>query len=312
MLSYQANDWLMRKMASIVSHSTVTAVHAYEDCSLGQFKEAKKRNKACIYDMPIGYYPAWQEKQAELASTYSEWLPAGGLPSSSFVRPEQKKAEMILADLVLAPSRFVERTIRQFYPDKKIALAPYGVDLEFWSPPFAKPKNPRLHFIYAGAISLRKGIPDLLLAWERAGLRDATLELVGSWWLCDAARGGLPRNVAWTAPCSAQQLRERFREADVFVFPSHFEGFGLVLLEAMACGLPVLASDATAAPDIVSGENGIVFHAGDSEALVAGLRQLSEAREKIAEMGRSARRQAEKCNWSNYRECVRAAVRPFV
>ena len=62
-LSYEANDWLMRTMARECNRPSVTAVHAYEDCSLLQFEEAKRRGKACIYDMPIGYYPAWQEAE---------------------------------------------------------------------------------------------------------------------------------------------------------------------------------------------------------------------------------------------------------
>src|SRR5581483_702042 len=60
-LAYDANDWLMRTMAREARRTSVSAVHAYEDCSLWQFEEAKRWGKACIYDMPIGYYAAWGE-----------------------------------------------------------------------------------------------------------------------------------------------------------------------------------------------------------------------------------------------------------
>ena len=133
-LSYEANDWLMKTMARAAARPTVTALHSYEDCSLHQFQEAKRLGKACVYDMPIGYYPWWDEKQKQLAREYADWVPAGGLPSSRYVRPEQKIKEMELADLVLVACGFVEKTIREFHPDKKIALAPYGVDAEFWAP----------------------------------------------------------------------------------------------------------------------------------------------------------------------------------
>src|SRR5262249_15981666 len=62
-LSYAANDWLMRTMRRETRRSAVTAVHAYEDCALWQFAEAKRLGKACVYDMPIGYYPAWEQTQ---------------------------------------------------------------------------------------------------------------------------------------------------------------------------------------------------------------------------------------------------------
>ena len=169
-LSYQANDWLMSTMRRECRRGSVRAVHAYEDCSLWQFQEAKRLGKACIYDMPIGYYPAWEQTQADLARQFVDWLPAGGLPSSRYVRPQQKQEEMELADLVLAPSSFVANTVRAFHPNKVLALAPYGVDLEFWQAGVRNKGSEVLRFIYAGQISLRKGIPSLLQAWEKAAI----------------------------------------------------------------------------------------------------------------------------------------------
>ena len=115
--------------------------------------------------------------------------------------------------------------------------------LEFWTPgPINKPTGP-LRFIFAGQVSLRKGVPLLIEAWSKAKLRDAELVLVGSWKLADSKRRSLPAGVKWFPPCSPQALRDRYRESHVFVFPSFAEGFALVLLEAMACGLPAIASE---------------------------------------------------------------------
>jgi glycosyltransferase involved in cell wall biosynthesis len=311
-LSYEANDWLMRTMRRECRHPKVTAVHAYEDCSLWQFEEAKRLGKACLYDMPIGYYPAWEQAQAELVRKYADWLPAGGLPSSHYVRSQQKRREMELADLVLVPCSFVEQTIRMFHPDKKLARAAYGVDLDFWRPPAEKSQRDRLRFIYAGQLSLRKGVPVLLEAWEAAALHDAELELVGIWLLAETKRVALPRGVSWSPPCSSEALRERYRAADVFVFPSFFEGFGLVLLEAMACGLPAIASEATAGPDILTPACGRVVPTGNLEALVESLRWFDRHRGQLPELSRAARVQAERCTWENYRRCVSEAVGPFI
>ena len=162
-LSYEANDWLMRTLRSACARPAVTAVHAYEDCSLWVFEESKRRGKACIYDLPIGYYPAWEQKQAELARNYSDWLPPGGLRASRYVRREQKIKEMELADLVLVPSTFVRRTVEQFM-QKTVALCPYGVDSDFWHPADIQRSGDTLRFIYAGQCSLRKGIPILFEA----------------------------------------------------------------------------------------------------------------------------------------------------
>ena len=311
-LSYEANDWLMRTMRRECRRPAVTAVHAYEDCSLWQFKEARRLGKACIYDMPIGYYPAWEEAQANLVRQYADWVPAGGLPSSHYVRPEQKREEMELADLVLAPSSFAEETIRNFHPDKRLARAAYGVDLDFWRPAQKNSGEGVLRFIYAGQLSLRKGIPMLLDAWEAAALRDAELDLVGMWQLAEQKRLAMPRGVHLSPPCSRTELRERYLAADVFVFPSFFEGFGLVLLEAMACGLPAIASTATAGPDVLNTSCGRLMQTGDFESLVDYMRWFSGNRDQLPEMSRAARSMAESFTWENYRRCVAAAVAPFI
>jgi glycosyltransferase involved in cell wall biosynthesis len=214
---------------------------------------------------------------------------------------------MMLADLVLVASRYVETTVREVYPHKEIARAPYGVDSDFWAPGPASNASRPLRFIYAGQISPRKGIPLLLEAWTKAGLRDAELELVGSWALANSKRT-LPTGVTWSSPCASTTLRDRYRNADVFVFPSFSDGFGLVLLEAMACGLPAIASANCIGPELVTSGSGFVIPPGDLDRLVDLLRWCDSHRDDLPEMGREARSRAMHCTWSNYRGLVARAV----
>jgi len=310
-LSYEANDWLMRTMRRACARPAVTVVHAYEDCSLWTFEEAKRLSKACIYDLPIGFYPAWEQKQAELVRDYSDWLPPEGLGASRYVRREQKIQEMDLADLVLVPSTFVRRTVEQFV-QKSIALCPYGVDSDFWYPGDGRKTDGTLRFIYAGQCSLRKGIPILFEAWRAAGLKDARLELVGSWQFAENKLKDLPEGATFAGQISATELRARYQAADVFVFPSFFEGFGLVILEAMACGLPVIATEATAGPDVLGESTGQVIPAGDIESLAESLRWFVEHRDQLPVMKIAARKNALAFGWEQYRRKVTAAVSSFV
>lgn len=309
-LAYEANDWLMRTMKRECRRPSVAAVHSYEDCSLWQFEEAKRRGKACIYDMPIGYYPAWQETERKLAKRFEAWLPAEGLGSHKFARPEQKRREMELADLVIVPSTFVEKTISQ-HVEKRCALAPYGTDTSFWRPlPTPRPDGP-IRFLYVGQASIRKGVPVLLEAWKRADLKDAELHLVGTWLLADGVRRELLSNVRHIGPCSRAQLLGHYQSADIFVFPSFFEGFALVLLESMACGLAVLASEATGAPDILNQTTGMILPAGDVDAWTEALRMTASRRDQLPKMKKAAREQACQCTWERYRADVSCAVEPF-
>jgi glycosyltransferase involved in cell wall biosynthesis len=298
----------MRTMARECYRSTVTAVHSYEDCSLWPFIEAKRLGKACVYDLPTCYYPAWEKIQAELGRKYSDWMPSSCLPASHDVRLEQKRKEMDLADVALVASRYVEATVREFHPHKAIARTPYGVDVKFWAPgPTHEPPEP-LRFIYAGNVSVRKGVALLIEAWSKADLRDANLTLVGSWGLAESKLRALPAGVRWLPPCSSQALRERYRESHVFVFPSYSDGFGLVLLEAMACGLPAIASEACIGPEIITAGCGFITPTGDSDRIVELLRWFDSHRDELPVMGRQARAQAARCTWGNYRSSVIGAV----
>lgn len=309
-LSYEGNDWLMNVMRDECRRSPVTAVHSYEDCSLLQFRQAARDGKARIYDLPIGYYPAWESTSKMLASKFQDWLPGGYRGDSPFVRPAQKREEMELADLVLAPSTFVQRTVQR-YVDRKVTIVPYGVDTEFWCPRQESRRDGPMRFLFAGQCSLRKGTPLLLKAWSKAALDDAELDLVGAWRLADARLRELPAGVQYRSPVSAERLRDYFRSADVLVLPSYFEGLALVILEAMACGLPVIASDATGGADIVDSKSGCIAPAGDLDAWVELLCSANTERQRWKDMRLGARRRAETMTWNRYREGVRGAARAF-
>ena len=169
-------------------------------------------------------------------------------------------------------------------------------------------RRDKLRFIYAGGCSIRKGIPVLLEAWEKAQLREAELLLVGSWQLAESKLNQLPRGVKFLGPVGPEKLRDLYRASDVFVFPSFFEGFGLVILEAMGCGLPVIASDRSAGPDVLDGSCGRVVAAGDLEQLVETLRWFDVNRDRLPAMKAAARNRGESLTWSSYRAAVSDAV----
>jgi glycosyltransferase involved in cell wall biosynthesis len=96
------------------------------------------------------------------------------------------------------------------------------------------------------------------------------------------------------------------------VFPTNFEGRGLVVLEALASGLPVLTTHACGADEAIDGGCGQIVPPESLDALVQGLRWFDRNRHRLPEMSRAARVNAERCTWQAYRRRVTEAVAPFV
>ena len=104
-------------------------------------------------------------------------------------------------------------------------------------------------------------------------------------------------------------ILRKMKKADVFVFPSLFEGFGLVLLEAMAAGLPVITTQNTGGPDVIEeGKEGFIVPAGSVKALRSKIRWMIENRERVVEMGRQAHARAEELTWGVYSQNYKKIV----
>jgi glycosyltransferase involved in cell wall biosynthesis len=314
----EANLWLMKTLRRECARSKVHAVHSYEDCALLAFEQARKLGKACIYDLPVAYAESALRRKENLSKVYSEWMGHAEHHLDSGVQ-ERKKKELELADLVLVPSQFAAQQLLEANV-ARVEVVGFGVDLGFWGAVDEEVwgregregsqwgQSRVLRFLFVGNCSVWKGVPLLLKAWAEAGLSEAELVLVGGWRLSDRVRSELPSNVRTVSPVSSKELRRIYRGSDVLVLPSQFEGFGLVILEAMASGLPVIASDATAAPEVVDPSCGWVLSHSDRSAWVEALRNCAATRGRLSGMGAAARERAMQFGWDRYREALTDAV----
>ncbi len=208
------------------------------------------------------------------------------------------------ADAIVVPSRFVYRTfVEAGVPASKLSIV-----AETALPRTthtsrdglrALRQTPRILFV--GQIGVRKGIPYLLQAFGR--LRTpATLRLVGPADRRLMARlGPLPPGVELAGPKAGADLAAEYASADVFVLPSVEDGFGLVTVEAMAAGLPVVVSGHAGSADIVDdGVDGFVVPARDADALLDRLDVLVADARLRQRMGAAARAKAERRTWKEY------------
>ena len=222
--------------------------------------------------------------------------------------------DIALADRILVPSDHIAETLaRHGTPRDRIAVIPYAADIRRFRPIADKVQGRDCTFLFAGGITQRKGIKYLLEAWGRVRRPGWRLQLLGA---LPSRLGPLAddlkmEGVEHLGRVGHGEMPARMAEADVFVFPSLFEGSAVVTYEALACGLPSIATAAsgTVARD---GLEGFLVPSGDSEALADRMDRLGRDPALRATMGLAARRRAEEFDWPRYRESIRSVVADLV
>jgi starch synthase len=283
--------------------------YGYEDGARELFEAAQERGWRKIYDLPIGYWKAGRRLYAEEAERQPEWAATlQGIRDSS-EKLKRKDEELALADAVVVASSFTRDTL-ETSGAKTILKIPYGCM------PAAVRRTGRtskLRVLYVGALTQRKGISYLFEALS--GLSTvAELTLIGAKpsGECPALDRELGKH-RWLGTMSQDKVFAMMNEQDVLVFPSLFEGFGLVMLEALARGLPVIATPHTGGPDILrDGVDGWIVPIRDAEAIRQKLELLAANREMLEAMSESALQTARKRTWEKYRGELRASLEGFL
>ncbi|MBI3881235.1 MAG: glycosyltransferase family 4 protein [Verrucomicrobia bacterium] len=304
---------LDRRVARRLRHvGGFTGLYAYEDGAEFSFRAAQAAGLKCFYDLPIGYWRAARDLFREESEREPEWACTltGNLDSNA--KLERKDEELRLASVVVVASSFTRRTLERMTDLRApIVVVPYG------APPVdtMKVKEPNLkgplRVMFAGSLTQRKGVSYFLKACE---LMKSAVEvtIVGrkSTDECRPLEDALNRHRYIASVPHAEMLAEMARQ-DVLVFPSLFEGFGLVILEAMAQGVPVITTSHTAGPEVITeGEDGFLVPIRDAQAIAEKLELLAADRRRLWDMAEAARRKAAKLGWEHYRRGLVAAVQP--
>lgn len=183
--------------------------------------------------------------------------------------------------LVLTVSEASRADILHFFnlPAQQVRAIPNGVGTGFSRRGGDQDLAPAILFV--GRQDPYKNLPLLIEAFARLhlALPEARLVVVGAAdprypAAAEAARRlGINEFIDWKGYVDARRLAEAYRQASVYVLPSRYEGFGLTVLEAMACGTPVVCSDIPALRE-VAGEAALFVPPGDADALAAAIRRL--------------------------------------
>lgn len=292
----------------------LAAVYCYEDTAIKTFKEAKKHHVKCLYDLPIGYWRAMVDLLSREAEKNPDWaITLGGINDSDF-KHETKDSELKLADHILVASAFTKKTL-EMYPGKlaEISVVPYGFPAINHKRVYQSFENRKIKVLYVGGLSQRKGISYLFEAVK--GLENQILlSVVGTGNIsgCPALKEALSKcNYLGTMP--HEKVLKVMAENDVMIFPSLFEGFGLVITEAMSQGTPVVTTDRTCGPDIIThGKDGWIVEAGSSSPIRKLLLGFISNPLVLQMVGKEAMNTASKRPWIKYEEEVADCVSHFI
>jgi glycosyltransferase involved in cell wall biosynthesis len=181
----------------------------------------------------------------------------------------------------------------------RVHVIPNGIDCGFWSPGGGGPPVPPMA-VAVGRLEPVKGFDLLLRAFAavRGAVPDARLCIVGDGRLAgeltaQAGALGLGGAVELPGRLDRESVRDRLRRASVFVLSSRSEGMPLALLEAMACGVPPVATRVGGVPEVVAGGAGLLVPPGDADALAAALVRVLRDPGLAAELGQAAHRRAQ-------------------
>lgn len=211
---------------------------------------------------------------------------------------------------VIATSRYCRARIAHHYrvPPERIGIVPEGIDVAAWSAALAAtpPRVDQRPTILCVARQYpRKRVRDLLEAFAllRRHLPAAHLRIVGDGpehqrLRAQAQRLGISESVAFLGGLPDEAVRREYAHCDVFCLPSAQEGFGIVFLEAMVAGKPVVATTAAAIPEVVQhGTSGILVPVGDVQAIAGALFALLTDAERRAAYGAAARARVQDYDW---------------
>lgn len=301
----QVNICLNKIIAKRLNSRNTDVVYAFTNGAENLFCAAAQNGIARIYDMPIAYYKEVLAQVEAERMVHDEWVGENTLYTNS-EGTYMIDRELGLADVVIAASSYTKNSLVDHgCPEAKIKVVPYGF-------PTAKPKTYRkvegkLRLLYVGGLSQMKGFSYMIEAVERLSAQ-VTLSIIGGGNPTPPIREALKRhNYLGTMP--HDEVLAEMQKADILLFPTLTDGFGMVVSEAMSQGTPVIASDHSCATDIIAdGENGWIVPARSSEAIVQKLRSILDYPRSIEQCGRNASQTAAQRTWADYGNDIAAIV----
>jgi len=292
--AYRLTDWFHDRRAArwVRRQKGLDVVVAFQGSALNTLKAAKAVKATAVL---MAMHPL--DHHRIVAAEYARF--GRHVPSET---PERLLHELSVADYIVSASRATTKALQASgVPPGKIKELPYGIDACL--PKYSGPRvgsNRVVRFLFVGKLSLHKGLHVLRDAFQAIPAANVSLTIVGRP-VSDLETQLLG---TWQDPRvrivdEVPDIIDAYLSADVFVFPSLVEGFGMVTLEAMAAGLPVIVTNRCSTV-VRDGVDGYVVAAGSSDELRARMVRLTESPAERITLGHNARQRAREFTWERF------------
>jgi len=275
----------------------------FQGSSRLSLEAAKKSEKTAIVELSGAHVPFVVELLEEERMLHPDWSDSFShfnFPRSYF---ERLKEEPHVADMVIGASSYTRSSLMQYgVPESKFRMLPLGFD-----PAAIKIKDLRklrknpLKLLYVGRVTQAKGVKYALEAVKYFDKTEIELHIIGH---VQGSGTALKKynNFVLHPAISQGELFSVYCNYDALILPTISDGFGLVILEAMAAGIPVIATENSAGPDIVEhGKSGFVIPIRSVAAIVQCIEVLkNQTSEQYELMSAEARTTAMKYSWESY------------
>lgn len=277
------------------------AVIGFDTSSWIMAERCRELSRKFFLDVSIAHPVAKEKVYRQIIKLYPTW--EFSVKTKDYKHIAVEEAEMELASQIVVASYFTFKTYKEHsVPADKISIIPYGVDSQMFKPLADKKTGSTIRFVYVGTVDARKGIPLLLEAWGLLKHENIELTLIGP---ISMATEKYIRNlypaIIIKGKLAFSEVVDTLPNYDVMIFPSFFEGFGLVIPQAMASGLPVITTSATCGPDIISnGVDGFIVEPGNVENLLESIDFFLSKPEMIHQFGLKAIDKIKGFSWDAY------------
>lgn len=296
------DHWVARQLPRLRPDMVV----GYEMCCAETFRVAKSLGITCVLDA-AAFHHAMQDKILD-EDKYGAKIWAG-----KRLR-RRKQIEVELADKIICVSELARRSyIDSGVDGNRIIVNQVGCDTTKFAASAAPSRSGVPKFVFVGIPVYRKGFDLLAASYARLLVHypDAELHVAG-----DSAMAGrlvAGNRVHFHGKLSHDQLSKLLAQMDCLVLPSRLESFGMVVVEALAAGVPVIVSDHVGASEAIrENENGWVVPAGDESALFERMMTCCRDIDRVRSMGAECACSAADYDWSHYSWRALAIFKPLL